>query len=190
MRRQKLAALAMVPVLAFGVTACGGKGGGTGGKSTAKAASDLDSMRKFAQCMRENGVDMPDPSADGHFQLKATGGKGGMDKMKAAETKCRHLMPNGGKPQKPKPEQLAMMRAMAKCMRQHGLTNFPDPNADGGIEIKGGKGTNMDPNSQAFKDADKACRKYQPGGGAGAQTNTGSGEGGGDQGGLSGGGTG
>ncbi|GAA1361524.1 hypothetical protein [Streptomyces beijiangensis] len=43
--------------------ACAGKGGlGTGGKIT---QADKDKMLKYAQCMRKNGYNMPDPKFDG-----------------------------------------------------------------------------------------------------------------------------
>lgn len=62
MRRQTLAALALLPALALGAQGCGTLGGSADASGTAKAASDQDKMRKFAQCMRDNGVDMKDPT--------------------------------------------------------------------------------------------------------------------------------
>jgi hypothetical protein len=50
----------------------------------------------------------------------------------------------------------------SQCMREHGVKNFPDPDANGGILIKAGPGTGLDPNSPQFKAAQKACAKYQP----------------------------
>lgn len=44
--------------------------------------------------------------------------------------------------------------AYAQCMRRHGITNFPDPNAQGNFELNGGLSTR----SPAFAAADKACR--------------------------------
>ncbi len=122
MRRQTLGALALVPALAFTLQACGGDGGGAGAGSTAKAASDDAKLREFAQCMRENGVDMPDPK-DGRIEIRASAkpGAGGAPKdsgeVEAAQKKCAHLMPNGGKPRKPKPEDLAKMRAFSMHAR-------------------------------------------------------------------------
>jgi hypothetical protein len=86
------------------------------------------------------------------------GGKPGEEKLKAAESKCRRLMPNGGKPPKPNPEQLAKMRNESKCMRENGVPAFPDPDPEtGGIQIKGEKGGALDPDSPAFKKAQKKC---------------------------------
>ncbi|NDU77216.1 hypothetical protein GWI34_32025 [Actinomadura sp. DSM 109109] len=171
MRRRRLAALALVPALAFGPLGCGAADGGAGGDGTAQAASDDRKMREFAKCMRANGVDMPDPK-DGRVQMGTSAapagpGRAGPDtgnKIDAAQKKCAHLMPNGGKPPKPKPEELAKMRAFSKCMRDNGIAAFPDPQPDGGIEMRAGKGTGLDPRSRAFQDAQKACAKLSPGG--------------------------
>lgn len=170
MRRQTLAALALVPGLVLGLQACGAEGGGAGAGGTAKAASDDAKLRRFAQCMRENGVDMPDPK-DGKVEMRASAGPGGpgdgpkeSTEIDAAQKKCAHLMPNGGKPRKPKPEDLAKMRAFSKCMRDHGIGEFPDPKPDGSMLLKAGPGTGIDPESTEFKAAQKACDGLQPGG--------------------------
>jgi hypothetical protein len=163
MRRQTFAGLAVVSVLALGVTACNDRKDPAASKS-----NDLDAMRKFAQCMRQNGVDMADPTDDGgHIVIRASAkpGAGASAKMKAAEEKCRHFQPNGGKPVKLDPKDLAKLRAMAKCMREHGV-DMPDPDDNGRITVKkkdGGKPpADMGPDSPTFKAADKACRKYAP----------------------------
>ena len=51
----------------------------------------------------------------------------------------------------------------SKCMRTHGVTNFPDPGAGGGIQLSSSSGIN--PFSPAFKAAQSHCRKLLPGGG-------------------------
>jgi hypothetical protein len=170
MRRQTFAVLAVAPILALGLTACG-TGKDPAAKAAASKSSDLEAMRKFAQCMRQNGVDVPDPTGDGgrvNMRMSAKPGVDGTAKMKAAEAKCRHFQPNGGKPVKLNPKDLAKMRAMAKCMREHGV-DMPDPDENGRVTItrkkgepaKGGADTN--PDSPTFKAADKACRQYAPG---------------------------
>jgi hypothetical protein len=52
--------------------------------------------------------------------------------------------------------------AYSQCMRAHGIKNFPDPNANGGINISGGQGTGLDPASPQFQAADKACKSLMP----------------------------
>ena len=49
----------------------------------------------------------------------------------------------------------------ADCMRSHGVSNFPDPGAGGGIQIPTGSGIN--PQSPAFQSAQHDCARYLPG---------------------------
>jgi hypothetical protein len=59
----------------------------------------------------------------------------------------------------------------ARCMRAHGLTNFPDPtDGGGGIQLNANSGLN--PQSPGFQDAQKACNRYLPGGGPGSRKPT------------------
>lgn len=49
----------------------------------------------------------------------------------------------------------------SSCMRAHGVTNFPDPSAGGGLELNG---SGVNPQSPTFQSAQTACAKFQPGG--------------------------
>jgi hypothetical protein len=53
------------------------------------------------------------------------------------------------------------------CMREHGLSTFPDPQrtGSGGTQLKIGEGSGLDPNSPTFQAAQKACQKYMTPGG-------------------------
>jgi hypothetical protein len=54
--------------------------------------------------------------------------------------------------------------AYAKCMRSHGIVNFPDP-AESSQNISFNlTGTRIDQNSAQFKAANKACQTFPPGG--------------------------
>lgn len=53
------------------------------------------------------------------------------------------------------------------CMRAHGVANFPDPSAGGGIHVTAGSG--LDPQSPAFQRARQSCEHLLPGGGPPAQ---------------------
>lgn len=44
----------------------------------------------------------------------------------------------------------------SRCMRAHGVANFPDPNGQGVTEL--GPGSGVDPRSPAFQAAAQACR--------------------------------
>jgi hypothetical protein len=62
------------------------------------------------------------------------------------------------------PAQKAEELAHSQCMRSHGVPDYPDPDSQGRILIQGGPGTGsgIDPNSTAFKNAEKACQSLQP----------------------------
>ncbi len=57
----------------------------------------------------------------------------------------------------------ARFLAFSQCMRAHGLTNFPDPAAGGGIQLSAG--SNLNPFSPSFKAAQAQCKHLLPGGG-------------------------
>jgi hypothetical protein len=58
-----------------------------GGKPPKPSAKDLDDMRTQAKCLREHGIDVPDPTMDEPF-IKLDAGKGDGDAMKKAMKEC------------------------------------------------------------------------------------------------------
>jgi hypothetical protein len=159
------------------VTACGSGSGGnrvaslSSGSATpsdqqqaSDGRSDEDKMRDFSKCMKEHGVDVPEPT----MAPKAGGGGGstgggimiqgaGADKEKIdkANEACRPLLPNGGQPPKLDAKQLDEMRKMAQCMREHGV-NMPDPDPNNpGIAMGQDDGQKVDP--EVMKKAAATC---------------------------------
>jgi hypothetical protein len=53
--------------------------------------------------------------------------------------------------------------AFSQCMRSHGVPNFPDPSAGGGIKLT--RGSNINPFAPSFKTAHAQCQRLLPGGG-------------------------
>lgn len=169
--------------LALAAAGCAGDAGTGDGVATAGGPASAsasgrptrgdvaDKMRAFAACMREQGIDMPDPQvdADGRVGMQIRGGaEGDPDKLTGAQQTCAHLMPQGDDLPKPDAAAIEKMRAMAKCMRENGVPNFPDPSADGRIEIKPDSG--FDPADPTVREAQKKCDHFGPtlqGGGAG-----------------------
>ncbi len=49
-------------------------------------------------------------------------------------------------------------------MRAHGVPDFPDP-VGNSLQIKGGPGSDLDPDSPRMQTAQKACQSLAPGGG-------------------------
>ena len=50
--------------------------------------------------------------------------------------------------------------AYSRCMRAHGVPDFPDPNDHGYLVIHGSPGSDLDPNSPALQSAGKACGPF------------------------------
>jgi hypothetical protein len=51
------------------------------------------------------------------------------------------------------------------CMRDHGVSAFPDPDASGELTIDGVlNGSSLDPNTATWKQAMRACKDLQPAG--------------------------
>jgi hypothetical protein len=162
--------LAVGLLLVFGVAGCGtaseGDGVATaGGPSSsaaqAAAAGDQDQLIKYTQCMREHGVDMPDvaPDSEGAVRLELPDGADPA-KVDAANKECKQYMPGGGEVRKADPKMVEQLRNVAKCMRDNGVTDFPDPSENGDTELKPGPG--LDPQSPKFKAAEQTCSRFMP----------------------------
>ena len=62
---------------------------------------------------------------------------------------------------------IAQLLAYARCMRSHGISDFPDPTTTGGgisISQHGGPGSDLNRNNPTYEAAHQACRTLQPGG--------------------------
>ncbi|WP_144057242.1 hypothetical protein [Micromonospora lupini] len=163
--------LAIPVLLALALAACGGGGddgsgvataGGTKAGATASGTpvSDSDRQLAFARCMRENGVDMPDPEPGGRPNFRF-GPDVDQQKVQAAMEKCQDKLPNGGQGPQLNPEQAEQMRALAKCMRENGVPDFPDPDADGRLRV--GTGDNaINIGDPALRAAMEKCRQLAP----------------------------
>jgi hypothetical protein len=115
--------------------------------------------RKFAQCMREQGIEVPDPGPDGMVPLQVD--LANKDKIAAASSKCREFLPNGGEPPKMSAEDIAKRRDFAKCARENGLPDFPDPDPEtGDFSVAKDKASVIDKLEQVAP----KCQKFSGGG--------------------------
>jgi hypothetical protein len=160
MTRSPLLVAAVAGALAIG--ACGGGGGSGGAKSDQDKA--FAGALKFAKCMREHGIDMPDPQRDSNGGIKQTmnGKPGSKAAMQAAQNACKKYQQLGGGRAPSAAEQTKIKNALlayAKCMRDHGI-DVPDPKFSGGgiqFELGSRNRSGPNPNSPALKAADQAC---------------------------------
>jgi hypothetical protein len=147
--------------------------GSTGPNVT--AAANAQGL-KLAQCIRAHGVpNFPDPTSNGsggiQIQQSDRSGSGSTTKVngvpvngpafRSAMNSCKSDLPNGGHPTAAQTaQQKAKALAMSRCMRSHGVPNFPDPTfvngPNGGLGVRIG-GAGIDPSSPAFQAASKAC---------------------------------
>jgi hypothetical protein len=101
--------------------------------STGSGADSASPALAFARCMRAHGVpNFPDPNPGGGFTFHAGAGFNPVSPaVKAAQAKCQQFMgggpPGPGATTHPSAAWLAHMVKVARCMRRHGVTDFPDP---------------------------------------------------------------
>jgi hypothetical protein len=105
-----------------------------GAPSSGSPASIQQAAIAYAKCLRSNGVpNFPGPKPNGGFLFNTTARiDPSSPAFKAAQAMCRKLLPSGGPPgpgssTSPSPQTLARFLRIARCMRQHGVYDFPDP---------------------------------------------------------------
>jgi hypothetical protein len=173
-------ALAALTVLAAG---CGGGAkspsvasiGATGSTTTAAAPPPSSGASRqsygdalaYSECMRANGLpDFPDPNGKGGLLVNVHPGSDllpSSPQHQSANKACRHLLPDGGQETAAQEQQdFRRFLKYARCMRSHGIPNFPDPTLrNGGVSLTGG---GIDDRSPQFQKAQQACRSLAPGG--------------------------
>jgi hypothetical protein len=157
MRRMRTATWLLALTMAMGACASGGGED----PSTRPAADPQEAGRRYAQCMRDNGVpDFPGPDASGEF--RGAGHEQQDDPtFQAALEKCRDLAPGGEHENTGDPAFVEQVRKYAQCMRDNGVPDFPDPDADG--QLRGAGHEQQD--DPTFRAASETCRPNLPGGG-------------------------
>jgi hypothetical protein len=139
--------MGLVLGLLLAVAACGSGGGNSegvaslgdadqptttrpgGSNAGGEAGYDLRQALVFTRCMRQHGYDMPDPQMEGNnvgLQLPNYQGQRA-PKYQAAWQACRRYAPGGGQARAPSAQDRQQALAVARCMRQHGINNMPDP---------------------------------------------------------------
>jgi hypothetical protein len=103
--------------------------GNTGGGNT---ATNREQAMQFAACMRDHGVsEFPDPNASGELTIDAVANGSSLDTstaaFKQAMSACKDLEPAGFMGGTRSPEQQSAVLKFAQCIRNNGVTDFPDP---------------------------------------------------------------
>jgi hypothetical protein len=137
--------------LALLAAACSGSptpvtAGGTsspGSTGTAAGATQTSSAVTYSHCMRSHGVpDYPDPGSNGALPKTSAQSLGVSDsRFQAAQSACQPELPAaasfqqqaqqclqaGDCPQALVQQMLTADRAFARCLRSHGVPDWPDP---------------------------------------------------------------
>ncbi|HEV8298515.1 MAG TPA: hypothetical protein VGQ20_14515 [Acidimicrobiales bacterium] len=197
--RTKLLVPLVLAMVMLGACGSGGKGSGVAsladGASEDTAAKDGEAMteeetqeafRQYAACMREHGVDMQDPSADGGGPqvVKPQGGSDGPTSafsvggatvtglspddptFKEADAACKHIIAGviANARENMDPEELEKMKQQAldfaKCMREHGV-DMPDPQFGENGEMTQMMRVDGEDSAQ-FEQAQEACKQFGP----------------------------
>lgn len=130
-----------------------GSGGGSssGSSSASGSGADADRAVKLRQCLREHGVDAPDPEPGQDPRGMTLGGGADPQKMQEAMKTCGMGGPGSGK--EPTQEEKDKELKWVRCMRENGI-QLKDPEYNGGmksaIEIPAGQ-------EKTFEDAQKKC---------------------------------
>jgi hypothetical protein len=153
-RRERIAAAVTVMACAAVLTACGGGSSST----TAAGSSQYTKALAYAQCMRSHGVSSyPDPDSEGHFPPVQVGRNGvSQQAVQSAQNACRNLDPGGTQGSSGQLARLTQALDFSRCMRAHGVPDFPDP-----VASNGGIGYNLagiDIHSPQYQSAQQACR--------------------------------
>ena len=150
-------AAGLLAVCALALAACGGDGGGEAAAQSSEKERRQAAL-KFAQCMREQGIDFPDPQAGGG--PVRIGGEGTPEELREAEQACAEFREDIEPPELSAAEQKKFKDAAlahARCMREQGI-DFPDPtfSEDGGAQVRIGEG-GVEPDDADFKRAQEKC---------------------------------
>jgi hypothetical protein len=135
MQRVWLAAAALSALMLF--AGCGDEpddgvasvDGSTAEETPSEEVGQEEALQNFAECMREQGVDFPDPDPEGGFEGAEELRDVMADEPEAVEACQEHLA--SGEQDLDDPETQAALLEFAQCMRDNGVEGFPDPGEEG-----------------------------------------------------------
>jgi hypothetical protein len=114
------------------VSGCGSSAPAEAGSASNNTLANAQKAVKFAECMSSNGVsEFPDPGASGKFTIDGIANGSSLDPstpaFKQAISACKDLEPAGFMGSKRSREQQSAGLKFAQCIRENGVTDFPDP---------------------------------------------------------------
>ena len=152
---------AAVTLLGLGAAACGSNSPPQGSSSRQGPGA---AAYAFARCMRTHGVSgFPDPivkttANSASVSQVAPASLASSPHFKSANRACAHLEaaahgsgPHSGGPSK------SVLLAFARCLRAHGISNFPDPSGQGQLSPTMLSAAGVNVHTQRFFDAGRSC---------------------------------
>jgi hypothetical protein len=143
-----------------GVAAIRTDGGASTPASPSASMNQQDALVKWAACMRQNGVAVSDPGTTTGPLIP----QGGVNTqtLQRAQQSCRSYLQAAGGDQDGTDGAATLDKflELAKCMREHGVQDFPDPVLDetGGVTFKG----KIDRKAPHYQEAADACKSKLP----------------------------
>jgi hypothetical protein len=160
--------LALLALLA-GMAGCGGRS--TSGVDTAGAAAGTASAdpnapstdddvraQQLADCLRARNVIVIESDEDGHRVTTVDKDRTDVATVDAAMKACGAFLPQPVRPQAPSAEDLEKKRLYAKCVRDNGVPQFPDPDPRTGEYPTSEQDQAALKTDQKFLAATEACR--------------------------------
>src|SRR5579871_3284198 len=151
----------VVPVLLLDA-GCGSRGP-TGGSSGA-AGGPVAAAYAYAHCMRSHGAtSFPDPhvsTGTGHTEISqeaAPVSSAQAPAFRAAEHACRGILRAVVAQSGHQGPGAAVLLAFARCLRAHGVSDFPDPDRNGRITQEMLSAAGVDLHTGVFLSAARSC---------------------------------
>jgi len=160
-------------VLLGGLGGCTAPGRSQAAPATTAQPDRVAVWRELIRCVRANGMpNLPDPQFDQSGEPQFPGGT--PDPPERARRACEPILdrlppeassaPRNNEYQPTAADVPALLR-FARCMREHGLAEFPDPAADGRFKFSGtafGAAMEREGKSPRLLAAMRACKQLNP----------------------------
>ena len=152
-----------VVLLLAALAGCAASGGSSAVTTTTGQQDAAAVWRELVRCARANGMpNLPDPQIDANGEAHFPSGL--PDPPASARRACQSIydrLPASARGDTERsPADIQALVRFARCMREHGVTDFPDPKADGTFPLSGtslGRGK-----TPRIVTAMRACSQFNP----------------------------
>jgi len=170
---RRMIAVTLISIcVASGTAACGGSDGQQSSSSTGSGPSAggtgqvMTVLRQVAHCVRSHGMPgFPDPVIDpltGRPDFPPDAPRIPPSIQQACQSIANRLPPDAQSSQPPTARSMQGLLRFARCMRSHGVANWPDPNSLGEFPITPQMAAQF--KGPVDRSATSACIMYVPGG--------------------------